>query len=142
MNGYPSFYPGIALVAPSPAWQKMYKIDSKESGDILSNICINISFQQISSLISIFPAFQKVFMAIGISVAVYLQYTVSPWLYASALQIVQFTHSKVHGANMGPTWGRQDPGGLHVGLMNLWVICIIVAMDSLYICHSFVIALR
>ena len=23
--------------------------------------------------------------------------------------------SKVHGANMGPTWGRQDPGGPHVG---------------------------
>ena len=33
------------------------------------------------------------------------------------------TDSKVHGANMGPTWGREDPGGLHVGLMNLatWV---------------------
>ena len=27
--------------------------------------------------------------------------------------------SKVHGANMGPTWVRQDPGGPHVGLMNL-----------------------
>ena len=27
--------------------------------------------------------------------------------------------SKVHGANMGPIWGRQDPGGLHVGPMNL-----------------------
>ena len=27
--------------------------------------------------------------------------------------------SKVRGANMGPTWGRQDPGGLHVGPMNL-----------------------
>ena len=26
--------------------------------------------------------------------------------------------SKVHGANMGPIWGRQDPGGPHVGLMN------------------------
>ena len=26
--------------------------------------------------------------------------------------------SKVHGANMGPTWGRQDPGGLHLGPMN------------------------
>ena len=26
--------------------------------------------------------------------------------------------SKVHGANMGPNWGRQDPGGLHVGPMN------------------------
>ena len=27
--------------------------------------------------------------------------------------------SKVHGANMGPIWGRQEPGGPHVGLMNL-----------------------
>ena len=27
--------------------------------------------------------------------------------------------SKVHGANMGPTWVRQDPGGPHVGPMNL-----------------------
>ena len=26
--------------------------------------------------------------------------------------------SKVHGANMGPIWGRQDQGGLHVGPMN------------------------
>ena len=31
--------------------------------------------------------------------------------------------SKVPGANMGPIWGRQDPGGPHVGLMNfaIWV---------------------
>ena len=27
--------------------------------------------------------------------------------------------SKVHGANMGPIWGRQDPGEPHVGPMNL-----------------------
>ena len=26
--------------------------------------------------------------------------------------------SKVHGARMGPIWGRQDPGGHHVGPMN------------------------
>ena len=26
--------------------------------------------------------------------------------------------SKVHGANMGPIWGRQDPGGPHVCPMN------------------------
>ena len=26
--------------------------------------------------------------------------------------------SKVHGAYMGPTWGRQDPGGPRVGLMT------------------------
>ena len=29
-----------------------------------------------------------------------------------------YPDSKVHLANMGSTWGRQDPGGLHVGLMN------------------------
>ena len=35
--------------------------------------------------------------------------------------------SKVHGASMGPVWGRQDPGGLHVdpwtllsGTESLW----------------------
>ena len=27
-------------------------------------------------------------------------------------------NTKVHGANMGPSWGRQDPGGPHVGHMN------------------------
>ena len=26
--------------------------------------------------------------------------------------------SKVHGASMGPIWGRQDPGGPHDGPMN------------------------
>ena len=33
--------------------------------------------------------------------------------------------SKVHGANMGPIWGRQDPGGPHVGPMNfaIWDYC-------------------
>ena len=31
--------------------------------------------------------------------------------------------SKVHGANMRPIWGREDPGGPHVGPMNfaIWV---------------------
>ena len=27
--------------------------------------------------------------------------------------------SKVPGANMGPTWGGQDPGGRHVSRVNL-----------------------
>ena len=27
--------------------------------------------------------------------------------------------NKVNEANMGPTWGRQDPGGSHVGPINL-----------------------
>ena len=33
--------------------------------------------------------------------------------------VVLLPYSKVHGANMGPTWGRQDPGGPHVGHINL-----------------------
>ena len=56
--------------------------------------------------------------------------------------------SNVHGANMGPIWGRQDPGGPHVGPMNfaIWVIpawsrmaaglkkIILSAMSSMKIC--------
>ena len=30
--------------------------------------------------------------------------------------------SKVQGANMGPIWGRQDPGGPHVGPMNFAIL--------------------
>ena len=34
-----------------------------------------------------------------------------------------FPDSQVHGVNMGPIWGREDPGGAHVDPMNLaiWV---------------------
>ena len=40
------------------------------------------------------------------------------------LEIFLLRNSKVHGANMGPIWGRQDPGGPHVGPMNfaIWVV--------------------
>ena len=31
---------------------------------------------------------------------------------------IKIPDSKVHGANMGPIWGRQDPGGPHVGPMS------------------------
>ena len=35
--------------------------------------------------------------------------------------------SKVHGANMGPIWGHQDPGGPRAGPMNFaiweWPCC-------------------
>ena len=36
---------------------------------------------------------------------------------------ITYPDSKIHGANIGPTWGRQDPGGPHVGYGNLatWV---------------------
>ena len=36
---------------------------------------------------------------------------------------VNITDSMVHKANLRPIWGRQDPGGPHVGPMNItiWV---------------------
>ena len=42
--------------------------------------------------------------------------------------------SKVHGANMGPIWGRQDPGGPHDGPMNfaIWEGMIMVRKVYLY----------
>ena len=46
----------------------------------------------------------------------------SPWVLSYQLLISGLSYipdSKVHGANMGPIWGRQDPGGPHVGPMNL-----------------------
>ena len=43
--------------------------------------------------------------------------------------------SKVHGANMGPIWGRQDPGGPHVGPMKL-VIWEVISCRFHRICHD------
>ena len=53
-------------------------------------------------------------------------------LYSSLLEAttpswvlcMPFPESKVHGANMGPIWGRQDPGGPYVGPMSfaIWVV--------------------
>ena len=36
---------------------------------------------------------------------------------------IMYLDSKVHGANKGHIWGRQDPGGPNVGPMNfaIWV---------------------
>ena len=40
--------------------------------------------------------------------------------------------SKVHGANMGPIWGRQDPGGPHVGPMKFSIWEASVKFESKY----------
>ena len=39
---------------------------------------------------------------------------------------------KVHGTNMGPTWGREDPGGPHVGPVNfaIWGIHVIGSVNE------------
>ena len=57
------------------------------------------------------------------------------WTYALLVQqrtflrrivfilFIIYHDNKVHRANIGPIWGRQDPGGPHVGHMNfvIWV---------------------
>ena len=45
------------------------------------------------------------------------------WLYCQTIP-----DSKVHGANMGPIWGRQDPGGPHVDPVDFAI------WDSAFIC--------
>ena len=49
---------------------------------------------------------------------------ITPWCSVLLFMLLCLNHycvpdSKVHGANMGPIWGRQDPGGPHVGPMNI-----------------------
>ena len=43
------------------------------------------------------------------------------------VNLINYPDSKVHGANMGPIWGRQDPGGPHVGPMNI----------AIWVCNTF-----
>ena len=38
--------------------------------------------------------------------------------YDAPLRLWSNPDSKVHGANMGPIWGRQDPSGPHIGPMD------------------------
>ena len=54
------------------------------------------------------------------------------YIHAKRLQlpVVRYPNSKVHGANMGPICGRQDPGGPHVGPMN-FAICV-----NIWLIHS------
>ena len=43
-----------------------------------------------------------------------------PWILLTR----DYPDSKIHWANMGPIWGRQDPGGPHVGPVKcvIWVV--------------------
>ena len=45
--------------------------------------------------------------------------------------------SKVHGANMGPIWGRQDPGGPHVSPMNFAIWEVIFTGTVMKLHYSF-----
>ena len=46
------------------------------------------------------------------------------------MDLKTFPHSKVHGANMGPTWALLAPDGPHVGPMNLAIRVVSEAKQS------------
>ena len=53
-----------------------------------------------------------VWLFLFIKAAIYFRYRSSYiWLARATGWSEDFPDSKVHGANMGPTWGRQNPGG-------------------------------
>ena len=61
------------------------------------------------------------------------KYYLCPISQSPQLSMVHYDHniwripdSKVNGAYMGPTWGRQDPGGSHVGPLNLAIRDVII----------------
>ena len=60
---------------------------------------------------------QGVFLHVGDYVATILRLI----SFSSLVAYNNNPDSKVHEANMGPTWGRQGPGGPHVGPMNFAV---------------------
>ena len=51
-----------------------------------------------------------------------------PWSAFIVIFYCIIPDSKVHGANMGPIWGRQDQGGSHVGPLNFAIWDAIVSM--------------
>ena len=67
---------------------------------------MNILWWQIGSINRILVVFYSMFLMMQTLTSILLMANIHP-------------DSKVHGANMGPIWGRQDPSGPHVGPMNL-----------------------
>ena len=58
---------------------------------------------------------------------------IKPSWILQPVQIDTYPDSKVCGANMVPIWGRQDPGGPHVGLMNLAIWVVLTSIKHLFV---------
>ena len=50
-------------------------------------------------------------------------------IHVSHRLCINIPDSKVHGANLGPIWGRQDPGGPRVGPMNLAIWDVVITFE-------------
>ena len=56
----------------------------------------------------------------------------------AAMLLIYFPDCKVHGANMGPIWGQQNPGGPHVGPMTLLSGLLIVSKSIHFNQYSYI----
>ena len=63
-------------------------------------------------------------------------YPQSPDWAVQQEHVCYFPDSKVHRANMGPIWGRQDPSGHHVGPMNLAIGVVIETQQTVLLDHT------
>ena len=87
----------ISRARPTPAWTSAMEMTSRRRSSVwpLPTPWL-MARRMISSQWTTLPA-----------------YPASPWW-----EEIITPDNKVHGANMGPIWGREDPGGHHVGPMN------------------------
>ena len=58
---------------------------------------------------------------------------VKPSWILQPVQIDAYPDSKVCGTNMVPVRGRQDPGGPHVGLLNLAIWVVLTSIQHLFV---------
>ena len=123
--------PGFTLVAKwemSPEWHIFNKCHSRQKFYCIS-ICF-IPFWTLRNCLLWDPVsdIHVQYRALTFNTVTHIASTDnSTFVYRDAVVYFDdYPGSKVHGANMGPTWGRQEPGEPHVGHMNraIWVISV------------------
>ena len=85
-----------------------------ESNVSIVRLCYNIFFSKMHSV----ESHMNVYYGFEILIMLCLSHC------CAICNTIDCPDNKVHGANMGPIWGRQDPGGPHVGPTNftVWLI--------------------
>ena len=84
-----------------------------EINDIVQNGCLKLKLEVPEVLTDLGSQFELCHM-----VKILTRNHREPMKSAGTVMTKFSSDSKVHGANIGPSWGRQDPAGPHVGPMN------------------------
>ena len=102
--------------------------DAHEISRLSKSACVKGQIVAQTALFELFPEMCRIFTLNMLSRWMPECHAKStrPWESVVAIASSEsdnYPDSKVHGANMGPIWGQQDPGGPHVGPMKFafWV---------------------